>query len=121
MKTLQVDGGPGEITPDTHIKMSTARFIVMIVAVVTATVTVAAAVIATQYSITSLAKVQAAHEADTNRHLDKDWQITHGRPMGVNDFALYQITQDRKLDEIAADAKAGREMIRQATLPRLRK
>lgn len=88
-----------DITPDTHIRMSTAKFIALIVALIG----VVAGGVTGWVTLTSSI---AIHVHDTSVHLDPDYQKDHGRPIGKWDIEAYKSEVGRRLD--AHDEKLDR-------------
>lgn len=87
-----------DITPETHVKMSTAKFLSIIGGII---VLVAAAV----GVYTSLVTKVNLHVADTDVHLDKEYMKDHGRPVGKWDLDVVRGETNRRLDEQSNELK----------------
>lgn len=87
-----------DLTPDTNVKMSTARFLSVLAAVI---VVVSAAVGVYTAIVTKL----NLHIADTDVHLDKEYMKDHGRPVGKWDVQAERDETKQRLDEQAKELK----------------
>lgn len=91
---------PGEITPDTHVRISLAKA----VAIVGGIVVIVTGGVASWFGVTALIREVSnkleVHTKNTNVHLDEDYQKDHGRPVGKFDINAWQAANTRALDEL---------------------
>lgn len=90
----------GEITPDTHVRMSLTK----VVALIGGIVAIVTGGVASWFGITSLIREVSnrveVHIKDTNVHLEPDYQKDHGRPVGKWDINAWQTQNTRALENL---------------------
>ncbi len=88
-----------DITPDTHVRMSTAKFLAIVGGIVMIASGAVAAWFGVGEGMRSLASSLAVHERDRDVHIDPDYQKDHGRPVGKWDLDAYKAETNRTLQE----------------------
>lgn len=92
--------GSGEITPETHVRMSLNKLVAVVGAVIVLVFTAAVAWRGLQGAIETIGNRLAAHMADKEVHIEPGYQFDHGRPVGKHDVDASQAATNLALKEL---------------------
>jgi hypothetical protein len=90
----------GEITPDTHVRMSLNKTLTVAGALVVIATGAAGAWFAVGAAIRDLSKELAVHIKNSEVHIEPGYQFDHGRPVGKHDVEAYQAATEQALEKL---------------------
>lgn len=102
-----------DITPDTHVKMSTEKFLSIIALVVGLVASVVGVYLGLSHDIHD-------HVNDTNVHLDRDYMKDHGRPVGKWDLDVVHTETNQRLDGMKKELEQQHDLLIQSLQQRRR-
>jgi hypothetical protein len=105
MNEIQAQGS-GEITPDTHVRMSINKLVAIGISVIVGVFLAAVAWTGVHGAIESLGKALATHIGDREVHIEPGYQFDHGRPVGKHDVEAYQAETNQALKDLSAAVDA---------------